>query len=85
MIVPLLLIDLKGTASASVETKDKAIAVSRFLSVNKVVEPHLESIVVMINDFLLKRFLGKLKFVFPEVFKGGLMVLVWYFHFKNWL
>jgi hypothetical protein len=52
MIVPLLLIDLKGAASSSMEAKDKTIAVSGFLSVNKVVEPHLESIMVMINDFL---------------------------------
>jgi hypothetical protein len=52
MVVPLLLIDLEGTASSSVETKYKTIAVSRFLSVYKIVKPHLKSIVFVMDDFL---------------------------------
>ena len=52
MVVPLLLIDLEGTASSSVETKYETIAVGRFLSVQKIVKPHLKSIVFVIDDFL---------------------------------
>ncbi len=52
VVVPLLFIDFERTASSSVETKDKTVAVFGFLAMNKIVKPHLEVIKLVVDNFL---------------------------------
>ena len=52
VVVPLLLVDLERAASSPVKAKDKTVAVFGFLAMNKIVEPHLETVKLVMDNFL---------------------------------
>lgn len=69
VVVPLLLVDLKGTASTAMETEYKTVSVGGFLAMNKIIEPHFESIELMVDDFFFENFAGRLKLMNFSILK----------------